>query len=70
MREQVADCDIAFAVLREFRDVLRRTLPCSTSCITAGVVATTFVRDAMSKIVSTVMSDRVGSSERLPKALR
>ena len=43
-----------------------RTLPCSINCMTAVVVAITLVSDARSKIVSTVISSRFGSSERWP----
>ena len=38
--------------------------------MTAVVVATTLVIEAMSKIVSTVIGSRSGTSERSPKALR
>src|SRR5215468_4312851 len=47
-----------------------RTLPSSINCMTAVVVAITFVNDARSKIVSRVMGKRFGSSERYPYALR
>jgi hypothetical protein len=36
----------------------------------AGVVATTFVREAMSKIVSVVMGSVAGTRAREPMALR
>ena len=49
---------------------LSLTLPCSTNCITAVVVATTLVSDAMSKIVSADMAVRTGSRDRMPYALR
>ena len=38
--------------------------------MTAGVVATTLVREAASKMVSTVMASGRGVSERAPYALR
>ena len=43
-----------------------RTFPSSTSIITAGVVATTFVSDATSKIVSSVIGSRAGTTARSP----
>jgi hypothetical protein len=48
----------------------RRSLPRSTSFITADVVAIGFVNEARSKIVSTVIGSRCGISIREPKALR
>ncbi len=44
--------------------------PRSTSSITAVVVATTLVREARSKMVSTFMGKARGSRARFPKALR
>ena len=44
---------------------VRRIRPCSTSCITAGAVAMTFVSDARSKIVSTVIGSGAGSNGAL-----
>ncbi len=43
-----------------------RILPCSKSFISAGVVATTFVSEAMSKIVSSVIGSRAGTIARSP----
>ena len=45
-------------------------LPASTSCNIAVVVATTFVSEARSKIVSVVITTFSGLRERYPKALR
>ena len=45
---------------------LSRIWPFSTSIITAVVVATTLVSDARSKIVSSVIGSRSGTSARLP----
>src|SRR6185437_3519588 len=47
-----------------------RTLPSSYSFIIDMVVATHLVSDAISKIVSTVIRSRVGSSDRIPNAFR
>src|SRR5712691_6338052 len=47
-----------------------RILPCSTSCITLVVVATTLVSDARSKIVSSVIASGAGSTARRPNAPR
>jgi hypothetical protein len=47
----------------------RRSLPRSISIITLVVVATTFVSDARSKIVSIDIASTVGTSARLPNAL-
>ena len=47
-----------------------RTRPSSTSIITAVVVATTFVSEARSKIVSTVIGSLAGSTARRPNAFR
>ncbi len=47
-----------------------RIFPSSTSFITLGVVATTLVSDARSKIVSSVMGSTAGSTARRPKAFR
>src|SRR5207237_10562945 len=47
-----------------------RTWPRSISCMIAVVVATTLVREARSKMVSSVMVSRRGSRDRLPNALR
>ncbi len=49
---------------------LRRSLPSSTSFITDAVVAKIFVRDARSKIVSTVIASRCGRIARDPYARR
>ena len=76
VRQQVADGDVVFPVRRRIpgryfaTGSFTRTSPFCTSCMTAVVVATTLVSDAMSKIVSAVMGSRRGSSARLPKALR
>ncbi len=43
-----------------------RMRPSSTSIMTAGVVATTFVSDARSKIVSRVIGSGEGSIARRP----
>jgi hypothetical protein len=45
-----------------------RILPCSKSFITEGVVATTLVSEAASKMVSSVIGSRSGSSARDPYA--
>ena len=42
----------------------RRMAPSSTSAITLGVVAITFVSEARSKIVSTVIGSRAGRTDR------
>jgi hypothetical protein len=42
--------------------------PASTSCITLVVVATTFVSEATSKIVSAVIGSGAGCTARRPKA--
>ena len=47
-----------------------RIFPCSNSFMIAGVVATTLVSDAMSKIVSTVITSRAGTTARSPYAFR
>ena len=47
----------------------RFTWPRSTSSIIAGVQATTFVSEAASKIVSSVIGSTAGTTARLPKAL-
>jgi len=46
------------------------TFPCSARRRIAGVVATTLVSDATSKIVSSVMSSWRGTRLREPKAFR
>jgi hypothetical protein len=75
VREQIANRDPLLAVLAELGDERRNRIgqpdaPCSTSIITAGVVATTFVSDARSKIVSSVIASRDGTTARSPYALR
>ena len=45
-----------------------RIVPSSTSFMTLGVVATTLVSDARSKIVSSVIGSSTGSTARCPKA--
>jgi hypothetical protein len=45
-----------------------RIRPCSTSCITLVVVATTLVSDATSKMVSSVIGSGDGSTARRPNA--
>ncbi len=47
---------------------LSRILPSSTRIITLVVVATTLVREATSKIVSSVIGSTEGTSARLPIA--
>ncbi len=49
---------------------LMRNLPCSHSCMTAVVVAITFVSDAQSNTVSSVIASRRGSRARCPYAFR
>ncbi len=49
---------------------VRRMRPCSTSIITDGVVATTLVSDARSKIVSMVIGSADGCTARWPYAFR
>src|SRR5581483_1961405 len=49
---------------------LRRTLPCSIKIMMLVVVATTLVRLARSKVVSSVIASRCGSTARAPYALR
>ena len=48
----------------------RSILPISHSRRTAGVVAITFVRDAMSKMVSAVISSGFGTVARQPRTFR
>ncbi len=47
-----------------------RSLPSWTRSITDGAVATVLVRDARSKIVSTVIGSTDGATARFPKAFR
>ena len=47
-----------------------RIFPSSTSVMTLVAVATTFVSDAMSKTVSTVIGSTAGATARLPYAFR
>ena len=66
VRHQVMDGDGGLAVLAELRnergdaDRSAGCRPCSTSCITLVVVATTLVSEARSKIVSSVIASRAG----------
>ena len=77
MREQVLDGDGVLAVPLETGQMPghriaggKRMAPSSTSAITLGVVATTFVSDARSKMVSAVIGSRAGRTDRWPNALR
>ena len=62
------------AVSNSFRyrpsGAFRSILPSSQSRRTEGAVAITFVSDAMSKIVSAVMSSGCGTVARQPRTLR
>src|SRR5581483_3742217 len=49
---------------------LKLSLPFSQSCMIDVAVISGFVREAMSKTVSSVIASRVGSSDRWPYALR
>ena len=74
VRQQLANGDFARAAL-EFRQVLGHPvvepeLAFLEQLHDRGVVATTLVREAASKMVSTVMASRRGVSERAPYALR
>ena len=74
VRQQMADRDVSLAVALEARNeggdaVVQPILPSSISIITLVVVATTFVSDARSKIVSSVIGSAGGTTARWPIAL-
>jgi len=71
MGQQLADGDRFLAVPGELRQVgvtgaSSDTRPCSTNLMISGVVATTSVSDAKSKIVSSVIASFFGSRARRP----
>ena len=75
VRQQLPNRDVLFPIRSERRQILRHRIvelkvPPLIQLHRAVVVARHFVSDAMSKIVSTVIASRVGSSDRIPYALR